>query len=223
MARRVAIHLWLAVASILTATQMAAGHPAHEAAPYRWVKSPPGSSGGTASTREVRSTLDLTPQGSLPRAVSTVDGQLFALFPQDAFTPESPVDVVVRTLAADSIASPPDGMAFDSNAYEVVAVTPSGDASPQTAVRVSVRYARAGRDLVVLDGGAWRVLPSVRSDESLHLTADVETLGTFAVVTESGGDTAARSWRRVGVPVAVGLSLVVAVAVTLLRRRRPRS
>jgi hypothetical protein len=194
--------------------------------PYRWVSPPPEAAANnqppTPGSGEV--SLKGPPQNFF---VTTEDGQAslaglstaFALLPRG-----NKVKVNIAPLDPQSLGSPPRGLVFDGNAYEMEATyAPSGEeAVIEDKVQVIFRYPRRANVVLQSDGSTWRRLESFVIRPSLQVYTEVDELGTFVAAMPPP-----RVHRRSILPwiAAAGAGVAVAaagVAFFIRRRSGPR-
>lgn len=171
------------------------------------------------------------PEGLSPLSVTTGDGQAAVILNAKtvpARAGETAVRVALVPVDPESVAPPPAGFRFDSNAYKADAsYIPSGSPvrlrAPATVV---LRYASGATGIVLFSGSAWVALGTKRYDAAQIITADAQTLGLFAAQAPATLPYASsHTWRLYGALVLLALVVVLAFSLTrsFAQRRRIRS
>ncbi len=220
----------LAAVLVLTLWPTAAwtlDRPAQQAPvpPYNWVV-PRGQPGfGTALSGGADEAL--TPSATA-NSVGTLDGQaLVALAPGSFAPPPSATSVTVTVTPLDprTLAGPPAGLAYRSNAYAISATfLPSGSrAAALASASVALRFVGSADRILFWDGSSWRALPTeiVASDRTA--STSVGQLGTYVVAGPTSPGSRKTGHRWLWASVAGGaLIILVSVLLLLARRWRPR-
>jgi hypothetical protein len=195
--------------------------------PYRWV-SPP------LDTPEVPGIEEpLTGEETIPVdehfgafAVITPDGQAqFSLLADAVELPpgEEAIAMTLTPLDPESLAPPPGGLRFDSNAYRGEAeYVPSGDPVTITEeATVLLRYSIHAEDILRWDGTEWQPLETTVLQGTLQVFTNTPELGAFVAVGPQFEETGPGWQLWVGV-VAGAAALLIGLEV-FLRRRRSRA
>jgi hypothetical protein len=152
--------------------------------PYRWVDPPEALAAQNQPPLAGTGEVPLGPDGSDPGQALTGDGQARLVLPEGVFPPRdgaSAVSITITPLAPDTAAPPPEGLAFQGNAYRFEAeyVPAGGSAEPVRTANVLLHYPSRATVLLRLDGSAWRRLPSQDVPSNLLIFANSDRLGTF--------------------------------------------
>lgn len=151
--------------------------------PYRWLH-PPNSLSGNQPPQPGGGTVALTTTGSRYSVVNTEDAQAWVVFSRNGIVqPPGEVAVRVRITPVDpaKIPSPPRGMRFDGNAYEVRA-TYAKSGQPvrlREPITVMLRYPRHAEEILHVSGTRWVVLATNKVEITLQLFAVTKELGLF--------------------------------------------
>ena len=154
----------------------------HPTIPYRWVKPPKELADGNLRPQAGQAEIAVQEGATVAASVQTDDGQLVMTLTQGAFEPPAGASAVRVTMTpADpaTVAPPPAGLRYDSNAYRVEA---TAGGQPVELVReqsMYLRYARGGQKLFTLVEGRWQAVPASPFAQTLQLATDVDQLGTF--------------------------------------------
>lgn len=211
-------------------------------APYRWITPPPELAAANVAPEPGRAEIKLTAKGSEAGNVFTGDGQATLVFPQDGVKPkggEQSIRVEITPLDPATLGSPPDGLRYDSNAYQMAASYARSGAPAQLATQtcpadqpgkcatVVLRYARQATEILRRDGDAWTKLRATPSGASLQIFADTPTLGTFVAAGPqapgaAGGGSSIGTYLGIGLGVAAAVGAAAASRLRSVRRWRRR-
>ena len=190
--------------------------------PYRWVHPPPARAGNNIPPAAASMAVGLS-GGS----VTTPEGQCQVLLEAGSVPPaagQASVSITMTPLDPAAVGTPPAGLTYDSNAYQIAAAyEPSGRPAPATVTAtVVLTYAALATTVYRRDGPAWTGLSSTPASSS-QLFAGTTRLGIFVV---AAAPASAPGGRRGAAVLEVGGAGVVVVAIVLVlvgrRRRRPR-
>lgn len=200
--------------------------------PYKWVKVPEDAffSGSIEGAEAGTGTVKLSEAGSEAATMSSIDGQALLSVYQGSIKPvpgESSVTVTITPLDPAKVGRAPDGLSYDSNAYEFEAVyAGSGqpaqlaaescvpDQQPKLCPTVVMRYARGARALYIREGSSWSELSVSLAHSSLQIYGDISQLGTFAAAGRFS--TPAPPGPPIARYVALGLAALSALAAGLI-------
>lgn len=168
-----------------------AGHPVFPLfdgfgppAAYRWANPPPEAAANNEPPLPGAGEVSL--EGPTQNFfVTTDDGQASLSGTSDMWVRpprQKAVAVELTPLDPQTLGSPPQGLLFDGNAYEVTAsYKPSGDEAVLggNKVQMILRYPRRSNVVLEWTGTAWRRLTSFVIRPSLQVFAEIEELGTF--------------------------------------------
>ncbi|HEV3474328.1 MAG TPA: hypothetical protein VG602_03070 [Actinomycetota bacterium] len=195
----------------------------HPQQPYNFVDPPTDLAARNLPAQPGEATFGLLSKGVIAGgSVSTGDGQAGLTFPAQTFAARPGQEVVVTITPQDplSVGPPPDGLAFDGNAYTVRAeYRPSGqEASPEREVTALLRYPVRANTLLRWDGSGWSRLESTNVPATLQVYANTDQLGTFVAAgpPPPGGQT---NW-IVFIPLA---AIALAAIAGFRARRRQRT
>lgn len=197
--------------------------------PYRWVH-PPNAFLHNQPPQSGKRLIELTPSGSAPGFVETGDGQTGVIFPAGAFISEAgerSVEVRITPLDPASIAPPPSGLRYDTNAYRIDATYTVSHrrAVLQAPVSIALRYATGATALLHRNRSTWTTLPSQPVVLSSQIYASTRTLGVFAAAGPLEAGTPISTWLYRGLAAALGGMAAVMLARMLrdyLKRRHRR-
>jgi hypothetical protein len=193
--------------------------------PYRWVSPPPEAAANNQPPTPGVGEVSL--KGAAQNFfVSTEDGQASLAGVNTALARQprgNKVKVSLTPLDPQSLGSPPRGLIFDGNAYEIEATyAPSGEeAVIEGKVQVIFRYPRRANVVLQLVGSEWQRLESFVIRPSLQVYAEVDELGTFVAAGPPQ-----RVHRRSILPwiASAGAGVVVSAAgVAFFLRRRSKA
>jgi hypothetical protein len=191
------------------------------ALPYRWVEPPADLRESNRQPLDGSDRIPMDVAGSEATAVQTEDAQAQATFAMSAFPPgeDRAVEVSIRPLAPASLASPPRGLRFDGNAYELEAsYVPSGrPAKPVIPATLVLRYARHATVVLRWTGATWERVQTDRIPASLTVFSSVTELGTFV---PAGPPPRPRPFPWATLALLSGGAAVLAVVLGLRARRR---
>lgn len=209
----------LVSAIALTAISGAHAHLGHGLPPYRWVDPPEALAARNLPPLSGRETI---PQRNSKAAftVPTGDGQAQLALTLNSFeadpTQES-IRVDIRPVDPAAIGPPPDGFAFDGNAYRFEAVyLPSRSPAPLSRpVSVVLLHPGTTTELLQSDGGAWAPVASTAVPDADQVFAATTTLGYFVAAGPAAADPS------VMVYAIAGSAVALAAGFAWSRRRRP--
>lgn len=189
--------------------------------PYRFIDPPPDLAATNKPPIGAEDTVPLGEDEFLGATVLTDDNQAFVIFdPGGVAQPPGAenVKITIEPLDPATIGDPPDGLAYDGNAYRITGIyQPSGETIEMTAVaKVLLRYPFAATTILRRDGDVWTEL-EVKTGGGFDLFADTDRLGVFVpagLPFHRGGDS------KVGDIVYAVAGLAVVVVGVLLGRRR---
>jgi hypothetical protein len=205
---------------------------------YRWVKPPPDLAAQNQAPDKGTFSTQLTSSGSDPGIFSTQDLQASLIVPQGAFAPEpgqQSVTLSILPLDPAAFGPPPKGYVITGNVYRFQAVdSPGGNpiASLVHQAELSLFYpgttSFSDHSLVSSpDGRVWTLVRSSDQPVTQIVSANVVTLGLYAVVQAqaAGGEPGGGSGSGVFAWLVVGLVVAVALVVAVLevRHRRARA
>jgi hypothetical protein len=194
--------------------------------PYRWIHPPYAFSQHNQPPESGSGAIALTSSGSAPDFVETGDAQTGVIFPQGAFGSEAgerSVEVRITPLDPASVAPPPAGLDYDTNAYRIDATYAASrrPAVLRTPVSVVLRYATSATAFLHLNGSTWKVLTAQPVVLSSQIYASTRTLGMFAAAAPEQARTSLRTWLPRSLAVAL-LGTAAMLAWTLRRHLRRR-
>lgn len=197
--------------------------------PYRWVSPPPNLAKGNQPPTGGTTTIGLTDGSSDAAGAFTDDGQITVSFNPGTFTDstgQTGVQVQITPLVPQP--SPPPGVIADGNVYSMKATfVPSGKPATvlHTPVLLDMRYPSHKPDAIYrVEGKNWTPLDNSTVQELL-LTIDARAtqLGTFAAAHQASGASQASAGLSPLIYLALGLAVIVGVALLAgVRIRRPR-
>ncbi len=191
-------------------------------APYRWVHAPPALARENQPPEPGTGDVPFGPEGLSPLSVTSGDGEAAVIFSNKTVAPragEAAVRVTIIPLDPATVAPPPTGLRFDSNAYRIdSSFIPSGAPIRLGAVAtVVLRYATGANEVVRFSGSGWTPLASKRYDAPQLLTADTQDLGIFATLAPANLPfTTFGHWWLYGAFVL--LALIAILAISFARR-----
>lgn len=190
--------------------------------PYRWVSPPP--EAAASNEPPTPGVGEVSLKGAAQNFfVSTEDGQASLAGVSTAFTRQprrNKVKVNLTPLDPQSLGSPPRGLVFDGNAYEIQATYASSgeEAFIEGKIQVILRYPRRSNVVLTWTGSQWKRLESFVIRPSLQVYAEVDELGTFVAAGPPQ-----RVHRRSILPwiasVGAGVAVSAAGVAFFLRRR----
>jgi hypothetical protein len=210
--------------------------------PYRWVSPPPALASGNKRPASVSTAIHIDPHsGSQADVVSTSDVQASLALGPGTFPPKgaaTDVRVTVKPLAPGGFGSAGGGRTLFGNVYRIQATYVPGGAKVSRLAgpgQLTLFYPAAPDNLlrrhVVLesiDGHTWKALPSDDFQGAQQASAQVTSLGYFAVGQSATGSkaSAASKGRLVyylilGVLVGGAVAALVVAEVRIRRSRRP--
>jgi hypothetical protein len=203
---------------------------------YRWVSPPPDLAGHNQRPASGSARIHLDPGGSAAAVFATSDAQATLVFPARSFpvmSGASAVTVRVDPIAPPTSASVPTGLRIAGNVYRITATyVPSGGTvtSLRQPGQLTLFYPASPDTLLhkhwVLaspDGKTWTRLPTTDSPSQQLATANIRSLGQFAVGESASGTKAPFPVGRVVYYAILGLlaaGLVFLFVRTELRLRR---
>ena len=158
--------------------------------PYRWINAPKEFSAGNRPPESGTAEVPLDPDGSNPGQARTGDGQAQLVLPAGVFPTsegQTGVRIVITPLDPETVAKPPNGEAFQGNAYRFGAsyVPSRTPAAPVREANILLRYPATATRLLRFTGSAWQEVPAQNITASLQLLANSRDLGTFVAVAPS--------------------------------------
>jgi len=191
--------------------------------PYQWVKPPPDRLKDNTPPSAGEGTIPLTALGS-SGSVTTPDGQAQVLFDNDSVPPlpgQTAVSVTLKPLDPDTVGPPPDGLGYDSNAYEIDAsYKPSGQPVEQVTATVVMTFATKADRILRWTGSSWEALPSTPAGTNV-LFAIARKFGIFATAGANTGLAPKQTNPVVLVLIIVGIfAVILAVLVVVIVRSR---
>lgn len=158
--------------------------------PYQWVKPPPDRVADNKPPSPGTSSISLPITGA--PSVSTPDGQAQLLFETTSVPAAAGQASVSATLVpsdATTLAPPPAGMSYYSNAYTITgAFQPSGNPLQTLSVTVALTDSSVTADRILhWNGTSWDALATTPVPASLLLYAPSTSLGIFVAAGPSGG------------------------------------
>jgi hypothetical protein len=202
------------------------------AQPYRWVTPPPQRVRDNQNPSSVEATSNINASGLPdPASVSTGDLQATVIFEKvdpKEYSPNRPTDMKVKITPLDptTVGPRPAGRYFDSNAYRIEAVYPSGTPVVQGTFDVVLTYGVHSTDIRRWNGAEWAPLANPSADRTaLQIYSPTPALGIF--VATGPGDKPAEPGtggsKRVLVYIVLGLGAAVGVGAAILTGRRGTS
>ncbi len=197
--------------------------------PYRWVSPPPNLAKSNQPPTGGSTTIGLTDGSSDPAGAFTDDGQITVSFNPGTFTDSTgQKGVLVQITPLVPQPASPAGVTADGNVYSMKATfVPSGKPASalRTPVLLDMRYPSHKPDAIYrLEGKSWTPLDNSTVQELL-LTIDARTtqLGTFAAAHQAGSPTQNSGGQSPLIFLALGLAVIIGVALLAgVRIRRPR-
>ena len=187
-------------------------------APYRWVHPPPVLARDNQPADPGTGDVPFGPEGLSPLSVTTGDGQAAVIFNEKTVAPragEAAVRVSLTPLDPATVAPPPAGLRFDSNAYRIdSSYMPSGvPVQLHAPATVVLRYATAANEVVRFSGTGWTALASKRYDAPQLATADTRELGIFATTAPANLPyTTSRPWWLYAVFVLLAIIGILSIS-----------
>ncbi|MDQ6884394.1 MAG: hypothetical protein M3077_09210 [Candidatus Dormibacteraeota bacterium] len=196
--------------------------------PYRWVSPPPNLAATNQAPTGGDTTIPLTDGASDAAGAFTDDGQITISFNPGTFkdtTGQTAVHVHIAPISPQPAA--PQGIVIDGNVYLMqAAFVPSGKpARPlRSPVLLDMRYPSHKPDAIYrVDGKSWTPIESTVQELLQTVDARATELGTFAAAHQATGGTTNTGGVNPLVLLAVGLAVILAVALLAgvrIRRRR---
>lgn len=196
--------------------------------PYRWVLPPPNLAASNQAPTGGDTTIPLTDGASDAAGAFTDDGQITISFNPGTFkdmTGQTAVHVHIAPISLPPAAPP--GVVVDGNVYLMqAAFVPSGKpATPlHTPVLLDMRYPNHKPDAIYrVDGKSWTPMESTVQELLQTVDARATELGTFAAAYQATGGTTNTGGVSPLVLLAVGLAVILGVALLAgvrIRRRR---
>jgi hypothetical protein len=206
----------------------------HTQEPYVWVSPPPDANANGTPTNGTGK-LKLDKDGSQAGTIATADPgtpQALAIFPSKAFPAragETEVDITIAAIDPNTLAPPPSGMQYDSNAYAFTATYArskqpaplrvkncTGD-NQRLCATVALRFAFGAIQLVRFETTEWTNVASGHAGATLQIFASTPELGTYAAVVPKG-TAEPKSSGVVGYLAALLGFVALVVALTISRR-----
>jgi hypothetical protein len=153
--------------------------------PYRWTHPPPEFEQSNVQPEPTRQEVALAETGSVSASIVTPDGQAALVVRDGSFAPRlGEIAVFVELVPVDpaTLGPPPQGLAYDGNAYRVTATyqkegAPGELANPATVV---LRAPLGGTHLLRHDGGTgWEEITAQPVAASLQVFGETTKLGAF--------------------------------------------
>ena len=208
--------------------------------PYRWVKPPPSLAAGNKAPSGGSFNVALDPSGSEAGVFSTRDLQVTVVLAQNAFAPapgQDSIKLTITPLDPAPFAAPAAGMTTAGNAYRIQGtLQPSGQdvSALRSAAQLAMAYPAPPNPhsyshtvLTSADGRSWTSVSSIDSIAQLQVTANVRSLGYFAVgrsqnpgATGGGGGGNLIPIIFIGTLVALALIAIIRFEVRERARRR---
>ena len=211
---------------------------------YRWVSPPPALAAGNKRPASAAVSLQLDPQtGSEASVLTTSDVQVSLALSMGAFPAvegKTSVQLSAQPLDPSRFAAPPPGWLFVGNVYRIrAAYLPGGPEAPTLRIPGLLALFYPGLPdnllhrhtiLASADGSSWRAIHTTDSAAQQQASADVRSLGYFAVAASGAGKPKTTSrgtilyYAILGVLAAglVGLFVVAEVRHRRARRRSPK-
>jgi hypothetical protein len=228
--------VYLVAAVVSVSFGLVRGRPLYDglpAQPYRWVTPPAERARDNQKPDSVEATSSINASGLPdPGSVSTGDLQATVIFEKvdpKEYSPNGPTDMKVKITPLDptTLGPRPEGRYFDSNAYKIEAIYPSGAPVVEGKFDIVLTYGVHSTDIRRWNGAEWVPLDRASADRtSLQIYSFSPALGTF--VATGPGDTpqepgAAGGARRVLIYVVVGLGAAIGAGAAILTGRRTKS
>lgn len=195
---------------------------------YNWVNPPPEREGDNVIPRPETFNVVVSTSGQAdPGSVTSADGQMTLTF---NYLPPAPqpygIDLSMTPLDPAEVAPVPDGLYFDSNAYELKATDSQSGAPVEGSFTAIMRFSVHGPQILSLQEGAWVPLPDpLLTDADLQVSAETPANGTFVAAgtgtrppedTNRGEESFPWFSTIIG---TLGLLLLLAAGVVAYRRR----
>ncbi|HEY8200597.1 MAG TPA: hypothetical protein VII47_04520 [Actinomycetota bacterium] len=226
--------LYVVAASLSVSLGLVRGRTLYDglpAQPYRWVTPPPQRVGDNQKPDSIETTTNINASGLPdPQSVSTGDLQATVIFEKvdpNEYAPDRPTDMKVKITPLDptTVGPRPAGRYFDSNAYRIEAVYPSGTPVVQGTFDVVLTYGVHSTDIRRWNGAEWVALERPSADRTaLQIYSPTPALGIF-VATGPGDkpqEPGAGASKRVLVYVVLGLGAAVGVGAAIFTGRRTK-
>ena len=201
------------------------------AQPYRWITPPLQRVRDNQKPDSIDTTTNINATGLPdPQSVSTGDLQATVIFEKvdpKEYAPDKPTDMKVRITPLDptTVGPRPAGRYFDSNAYRIEAVYPSGTPVVQGNFDIVLTYGVHSTDIRRWNGAEWVPLEKPSADRTaLQIYSPTPALGTF-VATGPGDkpqEPGTGASKRVLVYVVLGLGAAVGVGAAIFTGRRTK-
>jgi hypothetical protein len=227
--------LYVGAAVLSVSTGLVHGRTLYDglpAQPYRWVTPPSQRAGDNQKPDSIETKIAINDSGLPdPQSVSTGDLQATVIFERvdpNEYKPGQPTGMTVKITPLDptTVAPPPPGRYFDSNAYRIEAVYPSGNPVSQGAFDVVLTYGVHSTDIRRWNGTQWVALDKPAADRTaLQIYSPTPELGIF-VATGPGDkpqEPGTGGSKRVLVYVVLGIGAVVGVGAAIFIGRRSKS
>lgn len=189
--------------------------------PYRFVDPPPDQQATNLEPTSGEDTVPFGEEGFPGATVLTPDQQAFVILEPDGV--EQPADaeglrVTIDPLDPDEVGAPPEGLAYEGNAYRIEAVyVPTEEPARLTApATVLLRYPFGATALLRRDGDRW-VQMEARTGGGFELFGETQELGLFATAGLPFHQPSDARWTDI--TLAAAGFLVVVVGVLLGRSR----
>lgn len=149
---------------------------------YRWVNPPPERVEGNETPRAETFDVSVATSGQAdPGSVTTADGQMTLTFNYLPPAPE-PYEIELSMTPKDpaELAPVPEGLYFDSNAYELTATNSNTGAPVDGSFTAIMRFSVHGPQILSLRDGVWTPLPDpLLTDADLQVSAETQANGTY--------------------------------------------
>ena len=196
--------------------------------PYRWVSPPTDKASSNQTPTGGETMIQMTDGASVAAGAFTDDGQVTISFNPGTFTDSTgQTSVRVRITPVRPQAPSPVGIISDGNVYLMEAsFLPSGKPAMQlrAPVLLDMRYPAHKPDAIYrVEGKTWTPLDSTVQELLLTVDARTSQLGAFAAGHQLGGPSRPSGSENPLILLAVGLTIIVGVALLAgvrIRRRR---
>lgn len=178
--------LYLLVAWVSVQTGLVSRSPLYDGLAgiplYRWVDPPPERLEGNEVPEPETFDVSVATSGQAdPGSVTTADGQMTLTFNYLPPAPE-PYEIELSMTPKDpaEIAPVPEGLYFDSNAYELTAIDSNTGAPVDGSFTAIMRFSVHGPQILSLRDGTWTPLPDpLLTDADLQVSAETQANGTY--------------------------------------------
>lgn len=150
--------------------------------PYRWVNPPEERKDNNEKPQDEEFIVKVSTSGQAdPGSISTSDGQMTLTFNYlPPVAEEYDFTLSITPLDPETLAPPPEGYYFDSNAYRLEATEDLFGAAVEGSFTSIMRFSVHGPQILALEDGAWTpVADPLMTDADLQVSADTSANGTY--------------------------------------------